>query len=78
MTDRQPIETAPKDGTTILVFGKPNDLKIGGDILTTYKIPAAYTASWDEIDGAFGLSGGSWLGPFVIPTHWMPVPKPPV
>ena len=76
MSAWQPIETAPKDGT-ILVFGQPSDLEMDGAILVSYKGPAIYSAAWDEIDEAFCLSGGSWLGPFVEPTHWMPLPKPP-
>ena len=77
MNGWQPIETAPKDGRTILVFGKPDNLVISGDELLTFKQAAIYTAAWDEIDSAFCLSGGSWLGPFVDPTHWMPLPAPP-
>ena len=73
----QEIETAPKDGTTILIVGKPDNLVVNGDTLTSFKQSAIYTAAWDEIDAAFCLSGGSWLGPFVDPTHWMPLPEPP-
>ena len=72
----QPIQTAPKDGT-ILVFGKPTALVINGDTLVSFNKPAAYTAAWDEIDDAFCVSGGSWLGPFIEPTHWMLLPEPP-
>ena len=77
MSDWQPIETAPRDGITILIFGKPNNLTIDENTLVTFAKAAAYTAAWDEIDEAFCLSGGSWLGPFVEPTHWMPLPTPP-
>lgn len=77
MAGWQPIETAPRDGTTILIFGKPGDLEMDGAVLVGYRQPAVYTAAWDEIDQAFCLSGGSWLGPFVEPSHWQPVPAPP-
>lgn len=77
MTKWQLIETAPKDGRTILIFGKPDNLVINESELLTFKQEAIYTAAWDEMDGAFCLSGGSWLGPFVDPTHWMPLPKLP-
>ncbi len=76
MSEWQDISTAPKDGT-ILVFGKPCDLVIGNVVMVKFKNPAAYTAAWDELDEAFCVSGGSWLGPFIEPTHWMPLPDPP-
>jgi hypothetical protein len=73
----QPIETAPKD-RTIIVFGQPSDLILNGDKLVTFKKPMACSACWDDIDQAFCVTGGSWLGPFVMdPSHWMPLPEPP-
>lgn len=79
MSEWQPIETAPRDGTTILIFGQPDDLLMadGSGPLVQFSTPGTFTAAWDEIDDAFVLSGGSWLGPFVAPTHWMPLPSPP-
>ena len=67
----------PWEGTTVLVFGKPEDLVINGDVLVHFKKPLVCTANWDELDGAFCLTGGSWLGPFIEPTHWMSLPEPP-
>jgi hypothetical protein len=70
----EPIETAPKDGTSILVFdgsvrktkwythymnGKPNP----------YRAP-----EWEQ-DEMYGGFGG-YQGP-LRPTHWMPLPEPP-
>jgi hypothetical protein len=66
------IETAPKGGTTILVVGQPTQIegvKINHGIFTAY---------WDDIDSSFCLSSATWLGPFIKPTHWMPLPAPPV
>lgn len=77
MSDWQPIETAPRDGRTVLVFGKPDNLIFDGNLLVTFNVASSHTAHWDHIDEAFCLSGGSWLGPFVEPTHWMPLPDPP-
>lgn len=76
MADWQPIETAPKD-RTILVYGKPEPLIIDGQQLVTFHKPAVYSAAWDSVDDAFVVSGGSWLGPFVTPTHWQALPAPP-
>lgn len=81
MTDRasewRTIESAPKDGQRILVFGQPDDLVIDGNTLTHWAKPGIHAAAWDEIDNAFCLDGGSWLGPFIEPTHWMSLPPPP-
>ena len=76
MGDWQPIETAPKD-QNILVFGEPEDLILNGDTLVHFRAPLVCAAHWDDIDSSFCLTGGSWLGPFIEPTHWMPLPEPP-
>ena len=70
------IESAPKS-ETILVFGQPEDLEMQGATLVSYKRPSVYSAAWGEIDEAFCLSGGSWLGPFIDPTQWQPLPPEP-
>jgi len=67
----QPIETAPKD-QVILVYGRPDDMEH-----VTFTRAGAHTAYWDSIDEAFCLSGAGWDGPFIKPTHWMPLPAPP-
>ena len=69
--DWQPIETAPKD-RTILVYGQPTDIPE-----LQFTGPGTFTAYWDEIDSAFCLTGGTWRGPFIKPTHWMPLPPLP-
>ncbi len=60
----QPIETAPKDGTTILIC-KPG-----------MKTP--WMAKWEEMRRAPDRWSAIGLGrcPF-DPTHWMPLPSPP-
>lgn len=77
MDSWQDISTAPRDGTRILVFGKPDDLVMNGGVLASWSKPGVHAAAWDEIDQAFCLDGGSWLGPFIEPTMWMPLPAPP-
>ena len=65
--DWQPIETAPKDGTEILVWNE-----VSGPYRT------AYQDRINEYEGRWpmGFCGriGVW---FPSPTHWMPLPKPP-
>lgn len=62
----QPIETAPKDGTSILVAAP-------GGVVTE--------ASWSSRDNgwfdAYGLREDPWEGNKLHPTHWMPLPEPP-
>lgn len=72
----KPIETAPKDGTKILIWGY-------------FQNPMMTFLQWDEL-GAPEVSyfcNGKWNGPcagahdeYIVyqPTHWMPLPKPPV
>ena len=59
----QPIETAPKDGTIIIVTGAP---ELG------YTIPCIVDALYD--DGGWQVN--QWESPSfaITPTHWMPIP----
>ena len=61
MTEWQPIETAPKDETRILMYrtGYAESTAVG-----------AYWPTWEQwvsVPGSY-----TWK-----PTHWMPLPKPP-
>ncbi len=62
----RPIETAPRDGTHILVFGPSNSKN------KTYMDVCAWPNNWD----------GMWPVAYMAyaagePTHWMPLPSPP-
>lgn len=70
----QSIETAPKDGSSILVYGLPERHP---KLESWFNQSVPIVAHWDSIDEAFCISGGDWLGPFIDPTHWMPLPEPP-
>lgn len=70
----QDIAAAPKDGTTILVYGVPERHP---SLQSWFTNPTIIAAHWEHIDEAFCISGGDWLGPFVSPTHWQPLPAPP-
>lgn len=60
----QPIESAPKDGTKILLLLKDSDVPHSG----YYKIRYSWRIAWDDYD----LSDNDG------PTHWMPLPEPPI
>lgn len=68
----QPIETAPKDGTPILLY-KPNEKRMGAYLLAGF---------WDV---EWWACAGSKLVYFSRldqreyghPTHWQPLPEPP-
>ena len=63
----KPIETAPKDGTVFLGYKR-------GQFRECYKVPRDDCDMW-----CFGgTSGADDLFPNIKPTHWMPLPKPPV
>lgn len=60
-TPWQPIETAPKDGTVVLVIDARHD--------DDYPYPA----HWKK---GYGWFDPGWDGGY-SPTHWMPLPDPP-
>lgn len=83
----RPIETAPKDGTTVMLAARrykpriwvsytdPDAFKKDGD-LGAYSVLVARFSTWDDcwrqLSGEF-VVGMSWCNP----THWMPLPEPP-
>lgn len=78
----QPIETAPKDGTWVLLCGgeTTEDDYLGDGVL----IKRPVVAFWDNEgglldDGAwyFCYWDGDWRDGYDNPTHWMPLPEPP-
>lgn len=85
MSEWQDISTAPKDGTEIILFCPQGDGTPG----KTYRVTSGSwfippTISWTpdpEVDEEEAPSWLSWDGGFsedtMMPTHWMPLPKPP-
>lgn len=64
MSEWQPIETAPKDGTHVLMYRRQD-------------ISEAW---WQKkfIGEGYEWGGTGWAYPdFAPPTHWMPLPEPP-
>jgi hypothetical protein len=68
MSEWQPIETAPKDGTTVRA-GAMSGARPG---LVPYPLPYRF------LDGRWtAVVGGEWRPIDPQPTHWMPLPAPP-
>ncbi len=67
----QPIETAPK-GEHILLYGVPEDGQT-----VTYRGPMVLSGYYDTLDEAWCSTTSEWSGPFIAPTHWMPLPEGP-
>ena len=68
MSEWQPIETAPKDGTAIIGFFPP-DL-----VCEVY-----YDDDDDDPGWWYANTGrGDYHEDRVFPTHWIPLPAPPV
>jgi hypothetical protein len=87
MAEWQPIETAPKDGTAILIAGGTYEDDEGG---VSFCGPVPFTgvriAYWDATPDATGChecwnggpSGSAYNAEYWHePTHWMPLPNPP-
>jgi len=67
----QPIETAPKDGTTILVCDAAKQISlVNWEYVTGYENTNIGPDGWRS-DACRDFGG------FEDPTHWMPLPEPP-
>lgn len=67
----QPIETAPKDGTPILIW-QPGNPKHNFGAADDNRYAIGYWRTW-EPNGGWGNRNQQT----VISTHWMPLPQPP-
>lgn len=72
----QPIETAPRDDV-VLLFGRLDPLRLQGVKYGSLETPFRAAGYWGDIDGAWCTVGSTWEGPWMLPTHWMPLPPPP-
>ena len=71
MSDWQPIETAPKDGTLLILGSSKRDDEYGGYAMQGF---------WDrdpENDGGQCWRLSAYDMERATPTDWMPLPEPP-
>jgi len=78
MSEWQPIDTAPKDGTEIDVWVVDSRAKQTSGC--RYENVRWSDGGWKWFDRYYNVSGGYVgidNGVNVIASHWMPLPKPP-
>lgn len=79
MTDWQPIETAPKNGESV-ILAQGRFVEVGFWVDTSHQEQQLVSSSgrretYEWVD----VVSGYWEGTTEIygPTHWMPLPEPP-
>ena len=72
----QPIETAPKC-KPILLYGKLRPHPDDQELYAHWDMLCRAVGFWDDIDEDWCPVGSTWKGPWLEPTHWMPLPPPP-
>lgn len=79
MSQWQPIETAPKDGTPIMVAGGHDDhLRYARDEKESRFMKAPARVAWLANDWILSIcEAGCVTTTYENPTHWMPLPAPP-
>ena len=77
----QPIETAPKDGTHILVYGPSagydEDAPPLGFSVAHWYDDGVNELGWRGIVAGDNIDSYSDLDEDTQPTHWQPLPEPP-
>jgi hypothetical protein len=73
-----PIETAPKDGSFVLLYSNtPDTLPVGIGTYAKLEDALGTTTGWPKwTEGWLGLTE-DFLSRSCQPTHWMPLPPPP-
>jgi hypothetical protein len=89
MTEWKPIETAPRDGSWLLLKGGNHGIWRDDDEVEQAPVVCAFyngkNEYWcddanDMVDyevWAYCFWDSGWRSVYVNPTHWMPLPEPP-
>lgn len=74
MTEWQPIDTAPKDGTVIWLYDPVHNYQQKGSFCTaSIATDMGWEDGWMLVDEQCG--GWGWI---CEPSHWTPLPEPPI
>lgn len=77
----QPIETAPRDGSPILIFdptqAPSSSTESQSGKVVTYDDPRYAIGYWRVWKTSGEWMWGNRNSSYVSPTHWMPLPAPP-
>lgn len=79
MSEWQPIETAPKNGTYVLLYGEPWD--DGRPSAQVARWKAERREEWEYVNADTQkrrVVEDGWWECELYATHWMPLPAPPV
>ena len=83
-TEWQPIETAPKDGTELLIWAKDVGVRVGyfGTEFNDAPEGSRPYAGWWSLAGEISPAFPAWRDLEEVParnepTHWLPLPEPP-
>jgi hypothetical protein len=77
MSEWQPIETAPKDGTEILLRVKKRAGVTGKYLVGHYMEEGSYCDEYPPIDKGWYFWNGCSFDKASEPTNWMHLPEPP-
>lgn len=82
MSNWRPIETAPKDGTWVLLRGGETTEYDAPDAISEKMVARPVTAfylrekGWHAWEGwAVSFWDSAWRTAYNNPTHWMPIPE---
>ncbi len=77
MSEWQPIESAPKDGTWILLGGGRTDDEDDARTIAVGQWTNYLNGGTTSWHWQFAWYDGGYYGAYNNPTHWMPLPEPP-
>ena len=77
--DWRPIDTAPRNGSKVLIVNEEGEMDVASYVAQWYESEEfVRKASDGDVYRTIREESGYWLTETVyLPTHWMPLPAPP-